>query len=130
MLEPVVARCRHHMKRHYFLGENCNCAVVCPCLVSPAAPMTVRPSQGVYDVALFFHIDQGSYDQTPLNSLGISSASSMQASHRYPDALSLAPAREFRGIVQQHRERTPRTSKLWFIPLMEERVCPFRRTVL
>ena len=31
--------------------ENCNCNVVCPCLASPAAPLTSRPSQGVCDVA-------------------------------------------------------------------------------
>ncbi|MDI3306737.1 MAG: DUF1326 domain-containing protein [Acetobacteraceae bacterium] len=51
--------------------ENCNCDVVCPCLVSPAAPLTARPSQGACDVALAFHIDKGSYDGVPLDGLNV-----------------------------------------------------------
>jgi hypothetical protein len=27
--------------------ENCNCSVVCPCLVSKAAPLTSRPTEGL-----------------------------------------------------------------------------------
>jgi hypothetical protein len=49
--------------------ENCNCNVVCPCLVSPSPPMTARPSQGVCDVALVFHIDKGSYDNVSLDGM-------------------------------------------------------------
>jgi hypothetical protein len=51
--------------------ENCNCDVVCPCLVSSAAPMTARPSRGECDVALAFHIDKGSYGQTSLDGLNV-----------------------------------------------------------
>ncbi len=51
--------------------ENCNCNVVCPCLVSPSAPLTARPSQGTCDVALVFHIDKGSYDNVPLDGLNV-----------------------------------------------------------
>lgn len=51
--------------------ENCNCNVVCPCLVSPSAPLTARPSQGVCDVALVFHIDKGSYDTVSLDGLNV-----------------------------------------------------------
>ena len=51
--------------------ENCNCDVVCPCLVSTAAPLTARPTQGSCDVALLFHIDKGSYDQVPLDDLNV-----------------------------------------------------------
>lgn len=51
--------------------ENCNCDVVCPCLVSPAAPLTARPTQGVCNVALLFHIDKGKYDEVPLNGLNV-----------------------------------------------------------
>jgi hypothetical protein len=32
--------------------ENCNCDVVCPCLVSTSAPLTSPLTQGVCDVAL------------------------------------------------------------------------------
>jgi hypothetical protein len=51
--------------------ENCNCNVVCPCLASPAAPLTSRPSQGACDVALIFHVDQGKYGGLALDGLNI-----------------------------------------------------------
>lgn len=51
--------------------ENCNCDVVCPCLVSPAAPLTARPTQGFCDVALVFHIDKGSYGDVSLDGLNV-----------------------------------------------------------
>lgn len=51
--------------------ENCSCDVVCPCLVSASAPLTARPTQGVCDVALFFHIDKGSYGAVPLDGLNV-----------------------------------------------------------
>jgi len=51
--------------------ENCNCDVICPCLASPAAPLTVRPSQGTCDVALVFHIERGSYGATALDGLNV-----------------------------------------------------------
>jgi hypothetical protein len=51
--------------------ENCNCNVVCPCLVSTNAPLTSRPSQGTCDVALVFHIDKGMYGKVPLDGLNV-----------------------------------------------------------
>lgn len=51
--------------------ENCNCDVVCPCLVSPAAPLSATPTQGVCDVALVFHIDKGRYGDVPLDGLNV-----------------------------------------------------------
>jgi hypothetical protein len=51
--------------------ENCNCSVVCPCLISPAQPLTSRPSQGACDVALAFHIDKGSYGTVALDGLNL-----------------------------------------------------------
>ena len=51
--------------------ENCNCDVVCPCLVSTAAPLTARPTQGVCDVPLVFHIDKGDYDGVALDGLNV-----------------------------------------------------------
>lgn len=54
--------------------ENCNCTVVCPCLISPAAPLTSRPTQGVCDVALIFHVDKGSYGGTALDGLNVALA--------------------------------------------------------
>ena len=51
--------------------ENCNCDVVCPCLVSTAEPLTARPTQGVCDVALVFHIDKGDYNGVALDGLNV-----------------------------------------------------------
>ncbi|HKS90042.1 MAG TPA: DUF1326 domain-containing protein [Stellaceae bacterium] len=51
--------------------ENCNCTVACPCLVSAAAPMTARPTEGACDVLLAFHIDKGDYDGTALDGLNV-----------------------------------------------------------
>ena len=58
-----------HLSGDYF--ENCNCNVVCPCLVSTNAPLTSRPSQGTCDVALVFHIDKGMYGDVPLDGLNV-----------------------------------------------------------
>jgi hypothetical protein len=49
--------------------ENCNCNVVCPCLISTSAPLTSKPTQGVCDVALIFHIDTGRYGSVRLDGL-------------------------------------------------------------
>ena len=65
----MAAQQKWHLSGDYF--ENCNCNVVCPCLVSPSAPLTARPSQGVCDVALVFHIDKGSYDKVSLDGLNV-----------------------------------------------------------
>lgn len=51
--------------------ENCNCDVVCPCLVSPAAPLTARPTQGACEVALIFHIDRGDFGGVALDGLNV-----------------------------------------------------------
>lgn len=54
--------------------ENCNCTIVCPCLVSAGAPLTARPSEGSCDVALVFHIDKGAYAGVPLDGLNVALA--------------------------------------------------------
>jgi hypothetical protein len=51
--------------------ENCNCDVVCPCLASPVAPLTAKPTQGSCDVALVFHVDRGRYDAVALDGLNV-----------------------------------------------------------
>jgi len=53
----MAAQKKWQLSGDYF--ENCNCNVVCPCLVSTSAPLTARPSQGVCDVAVVFHADKG-----------------------------------------------------------------------
>ena len=65
----MAAQTKWRLTGDYF--ENCNCDVVCPCLISPAAPLTARPTQGVCDVALVFHIDKGSYGQFSLDGLNV-----------------------------------------------------------
>ncbi len=49
--------------------ENCNCAVVCPCLFSTSAPLTSEPTEGACEVAFAFHIDQGAYGDVTLDGL-------------------------------------------------------------
>ena len=51
--------------------ENCNCDVVCPCLVSKNAPLTSRPTQGECNVVLIFHVETGSYEGTSLDGLNV-----------------------------------------------------------
>jgi hypothetical protein len=51
--------------------ENCNCDVVCPCLFSPNPPLTSRPTQGACEVAFAFHVDQGRFDNVPLDGLNV-----------------------------------------------------------
>jgi hypothetical protein len=51
--------------------ENCNCSIVCPCLVSTNAQMTSKPTQGVCNVPLIFHIDRGNYGDVRLDGLNV-----------------------------------------------------------
>jgi hypothetical protein len=68
----MAAEAQWHLAGDYF--ENCNCSVVCPCLVSKTAPLTSRPTEGVCNVALIFHIESGSYDGTELDGLNVALA--------------------------------------------------------
>jgi hypothetical protein len=68
----MAAQAQWHLSGDYF--ENCNCSVVCPCLVSKNAPLTARPTEGECNVALIFHIESGSYDSTALDGLNIALA--------------------------------------------------------
>jgi len=61
-----------HLSGDYF--ENCNCSVVCPCLVSKAPPLTSRPTEGVCDVAAIFHIEDGRYGDVTLDGLNVALA--------------------------------------------------------
>jgi hypothetical protein len=51
--------------------ENCNCSIVCPCLVSTKPQLTSKPTQGVCNVPLIFHIDRGNYGDVPLDGLNV-----------------------------------------------------------
>jgi hypothetical protein len=65
----MAAQQKWRLSGDYF--ENCNCDVVCPCLVSASAPLTAQPSQGVCDIAFVFHIDKGNYGTVPLDGLNV-----------------------------------------------------------
>jgi hypothetical protein len=65
----MPAQQKWRLSGDYF--ENCNCDVVCPCLVSAGAPLTARPSQGECDVALVFHIEKGNYDTISVDGLNV-----------------------------------------------------------
>ena len=51
--------------------ENCSCSVVCPCLISPKPQLTSKPTQGVCDVPLAFHIEAGNYGDVRLDGLNV-----------------------------------------------------------
>ncbi|HEU5346060.1 MAG TPA: DUF1326 domain-containing protein [Ktedonobacterales bacterium] len=51
--------------------ENCNCDVVCPCLISPLPLMTATPTQGACEVMLGFHVNQGSFGDVTLDDLNV-----------------------------------------------------------
>ncbi|MBI4641587.1 MAG: DUF1326 domain-containing protein [Candidatus Tectomicrobia bacterium] len=53
------------LKGDYF--ENCNCTVLCPCILDGKA----RPTEGHCDVALAFHIDEGRYGTVTLAGLNV-----------------------------------------------------------
>lgn len=65
----MAAGSKWRLSGDYF--ENCNCDVVCPCLVSTAPPLTGRPTQGDCNVPLVFHIDKGDYDGVALDGLNV-----------------------------------------------------------
>jgi hypothetical protein len=58
---------RWQISGDYF--ENCNCDVLCPCLASPSAPLTAKPTQGACEVAFGFHVESGSYGEVRLDGL-------------------------------------------------------------
>jgi hypothetical protein len=58
-----------HLTGDYF--ENCNCEVVCPCLFSTMPALTAKPTNGSCDVAFAFHIEDGTYGNTPLGGLNV-----------------------------------------------------------
>lgn len=49
--------------------ENCNCAVVCPCLISTNAPFASNPTEGACEVAFAFHLDRGTFGDATLDGL-------------------------------------------------------------
>jgi hypothetical protein len=65
----MAAQVQWQFSGDYF--ENCNCSVVCPCLVSKAAPLTSRPTEGVCNLPLLFHIERGSYGGVALDGLNV-----------------------------------------------------------
>ena len=58
-----------HLSGDYF--ENCSCSLLCPCLMSAAAPLTARPTEGFCNVPLIFHIDSGRYGEISLDGLNV-----------------------------------------------------------
>ena len=51
--------------------ENCSCTLLCPCLVSAAAPLTSKPTEGYCNVPLLFHVDSGRYGDVALDGLNV-----------------------------------------------------------
>src|SRR5260370_11814141 len=70
-VEGQMAAPRPHwdIAGEYF--ENCNCKVVCPCLLSPDPPLTSRPTEGDCKTAFAFHINSGSPIYVTLNGFNV-----------------------------------------------------------
>jgi hypothetical protein len=51
--------------------ENCNCTVVCPCVLSTNQPLTSRPTEGACELATAYHINSGSYGNVTLDGLNV-----------------------------------------------------------
>jgi hypothetical protein len=51
--------------------ENCNCEVLCPCLISSGPFLSGRPTNGFCEVAAAFHVDQGRYGDVALDGLNV-----------------------------------------------------------
>jgi hypothetical protein len=51
--------------------ENCNCALVCPCVVSVQAPFASAPTEGACEVTFAFHLDQGAFGDVALDGLNV-----------------------------------------------------------
>jgi hypothetical protein len=59
---------RWRIKGEYL--ENCNCEVLCPCLLGPRGPRggaLARPTEGTCDVPLVFRVESGEYGTTRLD---------------------------------------------------------------
>ena len=65
----TTTQTRWQIAGDYF--ENCNCKVVCPCLLSPNQPLTSSPTEGACEVAFAFHINSGSYGNITLDGLNV-----------------------------------------------------------
>src|SRR5438067_13837477 len=65
----ATTQTRWQIAGDYF--ENCNCKVVCPCLLSPNQPLTSRTTEGACEVAYPFHINSGSYGNITLDRLNV-----------------------------------------------------------
>src|SRR5258708_35569197 len=70
-VEGQMAAPRPHwdIAGEYF--ENCNCKVVCPCLLSPNPPLTSKPTEGDCKTAFAFHIKRGSHRNETLDGFNL-----------------------------------------------------------
>src|SRR5260370_18352995 len=69
MADQVPGQVQWHLAGDYF--ENCRCSLLCPCLVSAAAPLTARPTEGFCNVPLIFHVESGRYGDIALDGLNV-----------------------------------------------------------
>ena len=60
----MISQDTWHLRGDYF--ENCNCEVLCPCIVAGAQAV---PTEGHCDVGFAFHIEEGDFNGIPLGGL-------------------------------------------------------------
>src|SRR5215472_1762941 len=95
-----------HFSGDFF--ENCNCSVVCPCFVSGVAPLTSRPTEGVCDLPLFFHIERGSYGGVALDGLNV--ALVIHAPGQWPKATGRSALTSMNALTINKPRRSARSS--------------------
>ncbi len=55
------------LEGEYF--ENCSCTVACPCIFSTNPPFASMPTEGACEVTFAFHVNRGSFGDTPIDGL-------------------------------------------------------------
>jgi hypothetical protein len=65
----AVSQTQWKIAGDYF--ENCSCAVICPCVAAPEAPLTSQPTEGYCEAPLAFHIESGVYGDIALDGLNV-----------------------------------------------------------
>ena len=68
----TAANEKWHLQGDYF--ENCNCKILCPCVIPGPPGQPVEPTEGHCDVGFAFRIERGDHNGVSLNGLNFAIA--------------------------------------------------------
>jgi hypothetical protein len=68
----TTANEKWHLQGDYF--ENCNCKILCPCVIPGPPGQPVEPTEGHCDVGFAFRIERGDHNSVSLNGLNFAIA--------------------------------------------------------